>query len=360
MAILIKFLLVISLPFLIGSGCNNKKETGTTPLDFSKMIQPVPEYSVLKHDDYWVWGASMVRSDDGICHLFYSRWHKNYKLNDWLFKSEIAYATSENPGGPYHFKKVALKGRGENFWDKDMAHNPHIKKFGNKYYLYFISHNVKDQGQEKRMAYRSAQRIGVAVAEDPAGPWEICDKPLIDLQEGKPAHGYAVNPSVCQKPDGSYLMIFKSLPENWRESEKFISIQCIATSDTPVGPFTIYEKPVLTEFTAEDPFLWYQDERYYAILDDQYGDYLGERGMTLFESSNGYDWKPSKNPLVSKLKIVWKNGSIMPLNHLERPQLWFDENGEPAMLFCAAASTVKNDAGVEELKSYNIHIPLKQ
>lgn len=361
MAIVLESLLIFFLSFSIGMKSTNlENETNSSSPDFNKMIQPVPKYSVLQHDDYWVWGASMVRTDNGTCHLFYSRWPKTSKFNDWLFKSEIAYATSENPGGPYQFKNVVLKGRGEKFWDKDMAHNPHIKKFGDKYYLYFISHNVKDQGFEQRSVYRASQRIGVAVANNPKGPWNICDKPLIDIQEGKAAHGYVTNPSVCQKPDGTYLMIFKSRPENWQNSEKFISIHCLATSKTPVGPFIIDKDPILTEFTAEDPFLWYQDEKYYAIVDDQYGDYLGERGMALFESSNGYNWEPSKNPLVSKVGLVWEDGTKMPLNHLERPQLWFDETGTPAVLFCAASSTIKTAAGDDELISFNVHIPLKK
>lgn len=336
--------------------CNNKGKDVQIPLNLGAMLQPVPEYSVLKHDDFWVWGASMVRTGDGVCHLYYSRWSKEFEFKDWLFKSEIVYATAEQPGGPYKFKKVILNGRGKDFWDEDIAHNPHIKKFGNKYYIYFVSHHATDLGYGKRMNHVIAQRIGVAVANRPEGPWEVYDQPLVGIQKGKAAHGYTTNPSVCQRPDGSFLMLFKSRPENWQELKGFKSIHCLATAPTPTGPFNITEKPILTESTVEDPFLWYQNDRYYAIVDDQYGNYLGEKGLVLFESQYGLDWNPSKNILVSKVEIKWENKKVTPLKHLERAQLWFDTNNQPAMLFCAAQ--VKNEDG--EINSFNVHIPLKE
>ncbi len=352
MKIVLNLIMLVSLFVSVACTQNGKKLEGS--IDLGAMIQPVPGYSILQQDDYWVWGASMVRTKDGICHLFYSRWSKEFEFKDWLYRSEIAYATATQPGGPYTFRKVILKGRGADFWDKDMAHNPHIKEFGDMYYLYFISHNVKDLGYDERSNYLFSQRIGFAVAKTPEGPWEVCDQPLVDIQEGKAAHGYVVNPSVCQRPDGSFLMLMKSRPADWQKTKEFTSIICAATAPTPTGPFTICEKPILADETVEDPFLWFQNGKYYAILDDQYGVYVEGRGLVLFESEDGFEWGPSKNILVSKIQIKWFDGTISLLNHLERPQLWFDSNGQPAMLFCA--TQVKNKDG--ELTSFNVHIPL--
>jgi hypothetical protein len=340
-------------------GCGEKKNgQAASSIDLGAMLQPVPKHSILEHEDYWVWGASMVRTQDGTCHLFYSRWSKEFEFKDWIYQSEIAYATAAQPDGPYTFQRVVLKGRGEAFWNKKVAHNPHIKKFGDRYFLYFISYNEKDWGLGHRLNHIFSQRIGVSVASAPDGRWEVCDQPLVDLQEGKAAHGYVTNPSVCQRPDGSYLMLMKSRPENWRETEGFTSVHCIANAPTPIGPFTIEEKAILTESTAEDPFLWYQDDRYYAIVDDQYGNYLGEKGMALFESMEGVDWKPSKNRLVSKVEITWEDQTTTLLRHLERPQLWFDETGQPSMLFCAAQVMKADEHKQEKLHSFNVHIPL--
>ncbi|MFV0539634.1 MAG: glycoside hydrolase family protein [Aestuariibaculum sp.] len=345
------FLIVL---FVSCKNTSNKPPKSDKELNFNALIQKTKKYSVLGHDDYYVWGASMVEAN-GIYHLYYSRWPKEKAFKGWLPDSEIAYATATSPLGPYTYKKTILTGFGKGFWNEEAAHNPHIKRFNNKYYLYFISHHVKDYGltpTRKNITY--GQRIGVAVAASPEGPWKVSDAPLIDYQEGKAAHGYMVNPSVCQKPDGSYLMIFKSRPEGSEKTDHFTAIQCLATAPTPEGPFTINENAVLTEATAEDPYMWYQNGKYYAIADDQYGDYLKEdRGLVLFQSADGVNWDLAKNPLVSYPEINWVDGTTTKLKHLERPQIWFDKNGNPAVLFCAAM-LLDNDL------SFNVHIPLKE
>ena len=327
-----------------------------TLLDFQSLILPLPKHSVLKDPDYYIWGASMVRASDGVCYLFYSRWPKNKGFAGWLDYSEIACATASEPGGPYQFHEVILKGSGEGNWNEQSAHNPSVKKFGDKYYLYFISHTNRDLGKDsERENHRWGQRIGVAIAGHPKGPWTVLDEPIIDYQEGKGAYGYMVNPSVEQTPEGSYVMIFKTRSKKRGLKKKLI--QCIATAPTPEGPYTIAKDPILTEASAEDPYMWYAKDRFYAILDDHLGHYTGTEGLALFESENATDWKASEYPLVSKPEIKWDDGKITPLRFLERPQVWLDDEGNPKMLFCAAMSGSETDTAN---LSFNVHIPLKK
>ena len=49
----------------------------------------------------------------------------------------IAIATADQLEGPYRHSKVLLTGRGPGHWDELMAHNPKLKRFGDKYYLYY-------------------------------------------------------------------------------------------------------------------------------------------------------------------------------------------------------------------------------
>lgn len=344
--------------FLFLVNCTEKKQqSDLVSLNLAKMIQPVPENSVLKNPDYNIWGASMVQTNDGICHLFYTRWPFETGFKGWLKNSDIVYATSKSPTGPYKFQKVILTGFGKGHWNEEAAHNPHIKKFGDKYYLYFISHRKEDLGLSDWMNHIFTQRIGVAVADNPAGPWRVLPKPLIDYQEGKPAHGYMVNPSVCQKLDGTFLMMFKSRKPGAEKSGKFDPIHCLATAPTPTGPFTIADETLLTEATAEDPFLWYQNRKYYSVVKDMYAHYTGFKSLALFESENGLDWNPSAHTLISKTEIVWENGDTTKLQNLERPQIWFDKDGKPAVLFCAAREFRKD--GEPAKPTFNVHIPLK-
>ncbi len=84
-----------------------------------------------------IWGASMVKGEDSLYHLFYSRWPKNLGWA-WVTHSEIAHAVSSSPFGPFEFKDVALSTRGAGFWDGLCTHNPNIHVFAGKYYLYYM------------------------------------------------------------------------------------------------------------------------------------------------------------------------------------------------------------------------------
>jgi predicted GH43/DUF377 family glycosyl hydrolase len=320
-------------------------------------VDAVPAKAILQEEGYNVWGASMARTNDGICHLYYARWPSDSTFRGWLKYSEIAYATSSQPTGPYQFQRVILKGFGKGNWNEEAAHNPHIKKFEDKYYLYFIAHRKEDLGLSDWMNHIFTQRIGVAIADQPEGPWTVLPEPLIDYQEGKPAHGYMVNPSVCERPDGTYLMMFKARKPGAETFGKFDPIHCVATAPTPVGPFTIADQTLLTEHTAEDPFVWYQNNRYYALVKDMYAKYTGHKSLALFESVNGLDWGPSQHILVSKTELMWEDGSVWALQNLERPQIWFNERGEPAVLFCAARLKAKQ--GEKPQNTFNVHIPIR-
>ena len=134
-------------------------------------------------------------------------------------------------------------------------------------------------------------------------------------------------------------------------------VHIVATSDSPTGPFKKLPDPVFTaegsSFAAEDPFIWRGPDRYWAIVKDFSGSFTkAGTSLALFESADGIKWKPAAHPLVSKLEIKCADGTTAKLMKLERPQVLL-ENGEPVVLFCAAAPAGK----LEE--SFNVQIPLK-
>ena len=102
----------------------------------------VGDDNIFKTEGYFNWGSSIIKEEDGTYHLFYSRWKKEYTFKGWLTHSEIAHATSQNPAGPWSYHETVLKGRGSGHWDAITAHNPKIKYFEGKYYLYYISTNL--------------------------------------------------------------------------------------------------------------------------------------------------------------------------------------------------------------------------
>lgn len=89
---------------------------------------------------------------------------------------------------------------------------------------------------------------------------------------------------------------------------------------------------------AEDPFVWYSErnKKYYAVVRDASASFTGIEGaLALFESVDGVsDWQPAKNILVLDNYITWEDGTTNN-SRVERPWLMFDDNGEPVMLFGA-------------------------
>lgn len=84
-------------------------ETGKDNLQLNDRISEMTDENIFRTDGYYNWGSSIYKDDQGVYHLFYSRW--KYKLNftGWLTDSEIARATSKNPSGHGRTKKLFLK-----------------------------------------------------------------------------------------------------------------------------------------------------------------------------------------------------------------------------------------------------------
>ncbi|MEC3908260.1 glycoside hydrolase family protein [Tamlana sp. 2201CG12-4] len=313
--------------------------------DFSKLLKRVPKQSILAQEGYYVWGGSVVKGDDGFYHMLYSRWLKSYGFEAWVTHSEIAHAISKTPEGPFTFVDVALQARGKTYWDGLTTHNPTVYKFEGKYYLYYMG----TTGDGKVMPtlnfiHRNNQRIGVAWANSPNGPWNRFDKPVIDVSEDPQAYDALMvsNPSVTKMKDGRILLIYKAVARHNPLPFGGPVTHLASVSDNPLGTFKKFEAPIFykegEKFPAEDPYIWYQEsaDQYYAIVKDMEGAFTNAgTSLALFKSNDGFDWQPAENALVSKIQIEWEDGTLQKLNRLERPQILL-EDGSPKMLYCAA------------------------
>jgi len=377
---------LVGFGLLILSSGYNALLHASQALDFSTMIQPVPLHARLEHDDWFTWGASVLQGADGQYHMFYCRWPKKYPFSDgWVIDAEICYATANRPDGPFRHVRTVLRGRKHeaqlHAFDGGSVYNPHVKQFNGKVYLYYTgNHDPSSDGMiGNRQIAVTHQTIGVVVADTLAdlgrGRFVRGDKPILrpvsriradipateqygDPNHMTPANIVVVNPAVELRPDGKYLLMFKG----WSAGEgNWHPVHGVALGSSPTGPFQVLPDPVLAipigqgqYAAAEDPFLWYHKAhaRFYALVKDHVGRITGSRSLALFESQDGIDWQLSANGLASPLQVLWEDGTVMQLQNLERAQLLFDESGEPAMLYGAAA--------VDRNKhTFNIHIPLR-
>ncbi len=357
--------------------------------------------SVLLDTGKLVWGASVVEGDDGMYHMLFSTWDSGpdeLKFSDsWVLNGTIAYAVSEYPDRNFQFKKIILKGKrfdgDTTSWDAQMVHNPHIKKFNNKYYLYYIgSYDPGKQAKgspcenlNKRNRVQQSQCIGVIEFESfddlLNGNFKRPDKPLLSprtrVKENNivnpspestiamPDNIVVVNPSVVYYPaDKKYMLYFKGnfYDPHWR------GVHGVAISDSPAGPF-LAKDDIIFDIrmadgriaSAEDPYVWYnlKQNYFFAIVKDFSGTITGdEPGLAILMSEDGFQWKRTEKPLFMRKQIQLSNDSVIEVSHLERPQLLLDKNGIPKVFY--GACSIGPLAKLKDVGTFNVHIPLKQ
>ena len=325
----------------------------------------VSKSSVFGSEEWSHWGGSVVRGNDGVYHMLYSRWPK--KLGwAWVTDSEVAHATAPSPLGPFTHTGLALPRRGKEYWDGWCTHNPTVHKFGDKFYLYYMGNTGDGEivgypgKQLLNWQHRNNQRIGVAVADSPAGPWTRKTTPVLDISKNESAGDSLMtsNPSVCQRPDGKVLMVYKAVGKEFPMPNGGPVVHMVAISDNPTGPFKKMPDPVFTfegeRFPAEDPYIWFQDGKFRAIV-KRIKHIRKKRVFSLvhYDSIDGIDWQPAKYHEISDRTITWEDGTIEQLDHLERPQVVV-ENGRPIALVCAADRIDDNNVR----HSFNVQIRL--
>ena len=335
----------------------------TSSLNLAAILRPVPAQAKFIDPAYYIWCGAMVRGDDGKYHLFYSRWPRALGHHAWVTHSEIAHAVADLPSGPFHHVNVALPARGKEYWDGLCTHNPTILRAGGKYYLYYMGNTGDGQAmKDLNWTHRNNQRIGVAVAENPNGPWQRFDQPVLDVSAGadSPDALMTSNPTVARRPDGGFLMLYKAVGKQRPMPFGGPVVHLTATADSPTGPFTKQMRPIFTtpgvDFPAEDPFAWYDygARRYYAIVKDNNGYFTrAGKSLALWESADGFEWKLAPHPLVTTTEITWADGPKQKVNSLERPQLLFSPDGRPAVLLGAV------DEDGARGHSFNVGIPLR-
>lgn len=344
---------VLIIVILFGSIIPVLGQRGMDNLSFKDSFELVTEDNIFTDPDYFNWGSSIIKGNDGKYHLFYSRWPEDFSA--WLTFSEIAHATSNSSNGPWEYKETVLKGRGKGYWDAITAHNPKIKYFDGKYYLYYIATNLGDLSYTEqdlfdthgkslsqspnRKTLRENQRTGVAVSNSISGPWKRLDKPIIE--PSGPITTLTVNPAIDKGEDGKYYLIVKGDKPN---EERFIRNQAIAISNSPIGPFVMQTKPVIDYLDTEDMSLWYDKKRSFF-----YGIFHAHNYLGLVCSIDGVNWEKATNFEVLKKEIPMKNGETIKPDRMERPFVYI-ENGKPKTL-CLAVKKGN--------KSYTVFVPIK-
>lgn len=325
-----KKLLLILVPLLLLS---NRAYTQEVNENYHPILQPFTQDMHFEDSIWFNWGGSIIQGEDQRYYLFYSRWPRQYGFLAWLTHSEIAVASSNTPFGPWNYEFTALKGRRGNYWDAVTAHNPKIKRFGSKYYLYYISTGSTLSEEElistARGGYqhkhwsslRNNQRTGVAVSDRISGPWKRADQPMVKPVE--PLYTITVNPAMTSMPDGRYLLMIKGDKFPEKGSPR---IQAIGLGQTPTGPFEIQPEPAIADFDTEDASLWYDKTRgcYYAC-------FHAHTHFGMITSTDGISWDKAQNYLFSAKGFKSEDGGTFTAERMERPSVFLNDQGVPVV-----------------------------
>ncbi len=312
---------------------------------FQSRLGSAPLDGGYREHDHWIWCGSVIRGDDGLYHMFASLWSKAVPFTpNWLTNSQVVRAVSETAEGPYRYAGEVLPPRGAGYWDGMMTHNPTIHRHGDTFLLYYTGTTysgpapVTGEPPEEQMREAHAkQRIGLATATDPAGPWKRLPDPILQPRPGCWDALMTTNPAPCVLDDGRILLLYKSV-EAWRHPIRY-GVAGAARFDAPYerlsdGPFDPLGDPSLS---YEDAYVWREDGLYQMIFNDMTGRITGEDHAGAHAiSHDGVSWRLADPPVAYSRSIRWRDGATTVQGSFERPQLLI-QDGRPTHLFAATA-----------------------
>ncbi len=325
-------------------------EKGVVPIADSAFSRSL-EYTgnMIQEPGWHIWGCSPIVGEDGKVHLFVERWpvrsatHPRNFDESWRHDSEIAHYVGPSPEGPFVFRDVALKGTGAETWDRFGPGNPSIQKIDGKYALVYIGNPI---GMTKGMgAHPTTQRIGLALADSPDGPWRKVgvDGKVLDPSPN-PKHwtygGQVVNPALLRHPDGRYLLYYKGKGAKMG----------VAIATKLEGPY-LHEPTPFTrnDRTIEDGYAFATGGKFYFLTTDNHG--IGIRGGgLLWQSADGVVFDPTpmtgfKTPRFYLPTVDPKQvRSYYAAGTFQRPQVLM-RDGKPAYLYVASGTVINGGDG---------------
>lgn len=313
---------------------------------FISRLQPAPPEGGFAMKGYWIWGGSVMRSEDGNYHMFATRWPSSLRFEPHrLTNAEIVRAVSDRAVGPYEFAEVVLPARGGEFFDARATLSPAIQRSGDHYLLYYTGTTftgpIPGKGAQASKAQASEafanQRIGLATAPTLTGPWTRREAPAVMPRPGRWDTLMTGNPAPCALADGSVLLIYKST----RQEGMVVELGVTKAEQLDGSYRRMLGDPIFRVEShmrhLDDPFVWQSGNEFELLMRDVDGKITGEKGAGVHATSaDGVEWKISSPPKAYSRTITIAGEKKVTYARAERPQLLI-EDGKPTHLFLAVA-----------------------
>jgi len=301
------------------------------------------------------WGGEAVRADDGTYHVYAAGFASNANLGGWLSVSRVVHGSAKAATGPYTFEGIALGNRSLSFWDGLTQHNPAAQRAPDgTYLLYYMgstqsaNHSAAgggvgncswsiDHGINVSVC---RQRVGLATAKAPGGPWTRRDQPVIDVAPDAGAWDslFTTNPTPHAFANGSVLLIYKARSL----SNPGIMSTGAAFAAHWSGPYKrMVSKPIDVSGGCEDAGIYYSK----AIAVFRMILHCGCNYQSLW-SLNGIDWQRTTSP-VPWCNVSLSSGGFELLRRRERPKWLVDPTtGAPVGLLNGVAPPQEDHDGL--------------
>ena len=298
---------------------------------FADRLRSAPRDGGFAMGDWWIWGSSVVRGDDGDYHVFASRWSKDVPFSPgWTSNSHIVRGTSPTPEGPYEFVETVIAPGDEIDWDR-MSHNPSIVRAGDAYLLFYYGcgyDGPRPSAETPRGVDRHSSAVGLASAPSVNGPWTR-HGPIVSNQ---------TNAVPVVDADGSVRL--------YTRSGDFEMSVYEADHWSAVDDYRLLGERVLAP--VEDQAVWRSASGEYRMVGkDMHGHsnrsgYVDSYAGFHATSPDGIRWTVSDSPRAyphrtegdRELVVEWDDDTATTFANAERAQVLV-EDGEVTHLFLA-------------------------
>lgn len=312
-------------------------------------------------DDKWVWGSQVIAAE-GQYHMMASAYPKNLSFGGhWLTNAEIVHAVASVPEGPYTFADVALPLMPADYegWDRSVM-NPKLQRAGDgTYLLYYTGNQFSDKeippANSSRLPWHAqgSQRVGLAYASSPSGPWTRLPEPVIDVRPGEWDERITNNVAVVALPNGTVHLVYKGSNPAYPGRQSQVCVGA-AVAQHWRGPYSRVNGglPIIpcpaNSFQAEDPSLHWDphSDTLHLIMKDSHGSHTGHGYSGLHAwSLDGANFTITTPALAYLPQNTWDDGKFRKMKRQERAQVLVDENGFASHVFFATDTAITDNEG---------------
>lgn len=329
---------------LNGTPVNNPVFSTDVPVNagdesFQYRIEDGDKDEISEESGYFVWGGNVVEHE-GMYYMVGNKWIGTDGFSGWVHDNRIYVGSSANKTGPFALSTEISILRSQS-WAANMVTNPNIIKIEDTFYLYYVGTNytIRSYPVVDSQA-RNRQKIGVASASHPEGPWTPSENnPILSPSVSDWDQNIVNNPSVYLDGSGDINLVYKSDLNGVKNDLRLGKVKLTTWEGPVTDRATSAPNFGLPDVFAEDPCVWFEDGRYWAIFKAMDSAIVPVgHGILAVSDDGGATFRLALGEHAYSLTINWDDATSNNYSKIERPFVLV-ESGNATALFTAVLRT---------------------